>query len=367
MTLNSLFALFENLILLSKKYNILITSFFKHKFLSLKKSFTLVELSIVIIIISVILSIVLASKTFININRINKIYEEFRMYNNSIQLFYDQYGCLPGDCSAMQIPDLTANISASCTIVNTTTGVSSVYNLLNSGMIESSAKRTCMFQELQAAGYLSSGSVSNLNTGLTLTDSVAGVNIPYAKFNKKSAWDYRSIQTGVNSFCVLSPPSISSAYNSTTTPGINCANGNGYGTFSFIVTYNPAVNSLIIPMELASPDLQFIGNNSLILRDANTTAGLTTDITISEVNGINGLSPSVSSSMAQKLDLKFDDGMPYSGYIAGGLPASGTWGLFNSCNTFSLSGTIITTGAVYYSTNNIKTGCILAFLIKNIS
>ncbi len=146
------------------------------------------------------LSTVLVSRSLINSAKINKIYEEYRTFNNSIKMFYDTYDCNAGDCKADQIADLVAASAGgmspntvaggTCFIDNAATNGSFVG--LKTNLIESTTKRSCQFIELQLAGFI---------TGIdprytTLTDSVAGKNIPYAKFDKIGAWDFRYIASG---------------------------------------------------------------------------------------------------------------------------------------------------------------------------
>ncbi len=154
-------------------------------------SFTLMELSIVIVIMSIIFSLILLSKKLIELAKVNKIYEEYRNFTYSISIFKDSYGCLPGDCPPIQIPDLTGKISSVCTTLNTTMDNSHVYNEFSTRGIESATKRTCMFQELQAAGYLPSSPIniqynsSNTSSTNPLTDSIAGSTIPLQELIKK--------------------------------------------------------------------------------------------------------------------------------------------------------------------------------------
>ena len=146
------------------------------------------------------LSTVLVSKSLINSTKINKIYEEYRTFNNSIKMFYDTYDCNAGDCTALQIPDLVAasaggmspNTVAGGTCFTNNTTANGSFVALKTNLIESTTKRSCQFIELQLAGFI---------TGIdpkytTLTDSIAGKNLPYAKFNKIGAWDFRYISNG---------------------------------------------------------------------------------------------------------------------------------------------------------------------------
>ena len=157
-----------------------------------RNAFSLVELSVVIVIISILASTVIVSRSLINMMKINKINEEARMFNNSINIYFTNYGCLPGDCKQSQVPELVSGINSACFTTNSPyqactilTGCSDVIPL-NTGSIETIAKTTCMMQSLQSARF-----ISGVNKSATLIDSIAGQNLPIAKFSKLAAWDFR--------------------------------------------------------------------------------------------------------------------------------------------------------------------------------
>ncbi len=356
------------------------------------------------------------------------------MYNNSIQLFYDQYGCLPGDCNAIQISSIspqaalacannqgnqynvtqslgancssnnsqsmninfpnsyssiTPNISVNscgngidtftCSIQNITgsgftinlvrtdinwgwcavvsinysistgaiidptcckpitsatalanTANTEIYNMFGTGAIESTTKRSCMFQELQAAGFIN-GKIKSNNP---LTDSIAGGTIPVSVVNSKMAWDYRKssgLEASVNRFPL--PFEL--------------------GYYTNLVNY-------------------WTGRHMFILRDANIINGLNLDITGASGQITGGANYAISSNLTQKLDSKFDDGLPYGGNIVGGLTISSWHATPNiSCNTFSGSGSTTSSGNItnntYLSSNDISKGCLVAFLVSAIT
>jgi hypothetical protein len=115
-------------------------------------------------------------------------------------MFYDTYDCNAGDCKPEQIADLVAasaggmspNTVAGGTCFTSNTAANGSFVNLKTNLIESTTKRSCQFIELQLAGFITG--VDQKYT--TLTDSVAGKNIPYAKFNKIGAWDFRYIPSG---------------------------------------------------------------------------------------------------------------------------------------------------------------------------
>ena len=274
------------------------------------------------------------------------------MFNNAIGMFGDVYSCLPGDCTATQVPDLMATtalstsgcFSTSTPMFNTPNTALVAYNALNTGGIESAFKRTCMMLELQAAGYLTGLIAPATPSALNMTGSVVGVNIPVAKFSKQAAWDYRTIQTATttNVFGVTIPYSIS------------------YGSLT-----------------AGNPIAAWSGRNALVLRDSNVIALGSTNTPILPLGDITSISTTaaqatyaISATLAQKLDLKFDDGMPFSGNIASGrnlTDAAATTAV--ACHSLAVTAENATTGAgitgnvTYQTSNNITAGCLVAYVI----
>ena len=308
-----------------------------------KKAFTLVELSVVIVIISIMLSTVIVSRSLIASAKINKIQEEYRMFNQNIQVFETGHNCLAGDCTVAQLGSISSVLPPLCgTQSNNPAVVGSFYDAVNTGSIESSLKRTCMMLELQADNYLSGLNMAINATAATLAGSVANANIPYAKFSRQAAWDYR----------LVTPILVSTAANSITIP---MANG---------------IGSL----------LSWAGSHQLTLRDSSVpTTAASTSTSVLPVGDITSTSTSsgatypISSLLAQKLDLKFDDGLPYSGTISGGRNLTDSGSSFTTVSTApctsliatggEANGTNITSSVTYNNSNNLNFGCIVSYLM----
>jgi hypothetical protein len=276
------------------------------------------------------LSTVLVSRSLIDGAKINKIQEEANMLNNSIGIFYNTYGCLPGDCATTMI-DFA--LPATCT--NAVAAGSETYNSFNTGSIHSLTKRTCMMISLKLAGYITDVSLLPAN----FTESVAGSNIPRSVFSKDAAWDI-----------------------------IKVAN-----TGAAIGATIPETGRIPMPIEagVTGATANFIGKHSLLLRNASTTAGtlLTIAPTVASLATGTSATYGVSARLTQKLDLKFDDGKPYSGNIIGALNLA-DWAataITSSCNSLTSVATAKTFASIlpavtYLNSNNVKNGCIVAFL-----
>jgi len=298
---------------------------------SRKKAFTLVELSVVIVIISLLVAAVLISRVLVDSARINKIQEDYRGYNASIQQFQTAYNCVPGDCVASQLaaPQF-ASLNSACIVTSPT------------GAIDNETKRTCMFHEMQLAGIISgvdtalsgiigSGGVGTSLTSVTaLAESIAGQNMPFALFSRNGAWDFTLVKIHATSLNALSFP---------------VEDGPGGA---------PILHNLI-------------GQHILALRDARSTTcasgnycGLSFGTTPPPLGNILGL-PAVSGNLAYKLDTKFDDGMPYTGNINGAIAPS-VWDAKGSCIPIPIGAGFDQT-TPYMKSNNLIKGCIMMYTI----
>ena len=78
--------------------------------LKLKKAFTLVELSIVILVLGILSAGVLVSRRIIQTANVESIGREFTQTAKNYQVFYNNYGYIPGDVS---IADLCTQYESS--------------------------------------------------------------------------------------------------------------------------------------------------------------------------------------------------------------------------------------------------------------
>ena len=65
----------------------------------MRRGFTLIELSIVLVIIGLIIGGVLVGKELIAASEIRAQISQFEKFQNATNAFKLKYGCLPGDCA----------------------------------------------------------------------------------------------------------------------------------------------------------------------------------------------------------------------------------------------------------------------------
>ncbi len=106
----------------------------------MKKGFTLVELSIVLIIIGLLIGGILKGKAMIDNAKIKRVKSDIDSITASIYSYQDRYNYLPGD----DVNDRTSDLGASgCTGGN------------GDGLFSNTTEDTCAWQEMAGAGFVS--------------------------------------------------------------------------------------------------------------------------------------------------------------------------------------------------------------------
>jgi prepilin-type N-terminal cleavage/methylation domain-containing protein len=121
--------------------------------------FTLVELSIVLVIIGLILGGVMVGRSMIRSMQVNRIGADVEAYRAAVATFQDKYGTLPGDLS------------------NATTFWTGAVNGNGDGRIPCCAEDFAFWRHLQLAGLIKGTFTGVTGPGSTY-DSVIGTNIP---------------------------------------------------------------------------------------------------------------------------------------------------------------------------------------------
>ncbi len=156
-----------------------------------KYGFTLIELSIGLVIIGLIVGGVLVGRDLIAEAEIRSNISQLESFKTAANVFSQKYDCMPGDCDKAttyfgQNPAPCSQQSVSDTLTTMTCNGNGDEIL---GTDYSNQFEHMLFwQHLAAAGLISgnySGQVSSANTG-AYRDSAAGVNVPASKINGAS-------------------------------------------------------------------------------------------------------------------------------------------------------------------------------------
>ncbi len=302
-----------------------------------KKGFTLLELSIVIIIISVLATLILSGSSLVSRAKTVSIYNEVAAFRINLLNFRTQELCLPGECSSayLQFQGFASSYYAEATVSGGCGAGIGIYAF--TGKIDTPIKRSCAFSQLQKKNYVQGLTVLPSNMAASLTNQ----NIPQTTFNKNASWDLRSSDT-----TGLYPIELSANLGSSP-PSATSAN---------------FVNN-------------WIGSHALILRNTVSVSSstLSNDDIVSPPSGTtNGILPPYIANM---LDLKFDDGSPLTGTIIAGVnngisPNITTGSIATTqCYNMAIGGTFMTiTGKEIYGNSksgDFENSCVVAFQISN--
>ena len=159
----------------------------------LKNGYTLVELSIVLVIIGLLVGGVLAAQSLVAGQRLRQVLTDARTYAIAMQQFKQKYGFLAGD-----FPTATSvwgSDSANCTSSLDTTGGTCNGNgdgqLATAGAASAPGEIFELWRQLVLGGYIS-GNYTGINgPGNANFNTVPGVNVPQGSINS-TAYAYYS-------------------------------------------------------------------------------------------------------------------------------------------------------------------------------
>ncbi|MBN8544241.1 MAG: prepilin-type N-terminal cleavage/methylation domain-containing protein [Alphaproteobacteria bacterium] len=152
----------------------------------MQKGFSLVELSIVLVILGLLTGGILAGQSLIRASELRAITTEFQRYQAATHTFRDKYFALPGDMANATAFWLKDN--AACAAHTGTAGTPGTCNGNGSGSLQyptalSTTGETVQFwRHLSLAGLIE-GNYTGLAGPVAGADSVIGTNVPRSRLN----------------------------------------------------------------------------------------------------------------------------------------------------------------------------------------
>lgn len=154
-----------------------------------RRAFTLVELSIVLVIIGLIVGGILAGKSLMKSQSLRNALEDAKTYAIAIQLFKEKYGALPGDMpNAERIWGNAEGGAATDDCLNPETSASTGQATCNgngNGLIEELASENFRaWQQLAAGDFISIANLTGVHGAGGASHATPGVNVPRAGIDK---------------------------------------------------------------------------------------------------------------------------------------------------------------------------------------
>lgn len=164
------------------------------------RGFSLVELSIVLVILGLLTGGILAGQSLIRASELRAVTAEYQRYAAAVNTFRDKYFAIPGDMREatrfwghLTGTGCTNNTSAAA---NTTTGTCDGTGdgwLASPGAASQSGELFQLWRQLALAGLIE-GSYTGIATATAANDAVIGTNVPQSKLGN-AGW---SAQAAVN-------------------------------------------------------------------------------------------------------------------------------------------------------------------------
>ncbi len=285
----------------------------KKTFSSKKSAFSLIELSIVLIIIGLLIAGVTGGASLIKSSELRAAISEARGWSTAVNGFYNQFNAFPGDYNvAIGSPagaagNSNSQINAFTAALNPSGNASSVALCTTPGSGGCSFEDSVAWVQLKNAGVVDTNTVSAPTVSATGL-ATFGVTNPQSKI-KSSGWlfDY-----GTNG----------------STPGTN-QNGQ---------------NVVILSGAAGTPETTTVATNSTYVN------GLTTKVT-----------GAITPADALSIDTKVDDGKYSTGRIQGINPGT-TFGAVTTAATCGVSATVATAPTAYNTAQTTK-NCAISYQV----
>lgn len=154
----------------------------------MKKAFSLVELSIVLVILGLLVGGVLSGQSLIRAAELRAVSTEYARYSTAVSSFRDKYFALPGDMANATLfwtaQDAGDGLGTDCT--NAASTGTATCNGNGDGQVTANYERFRYWQHLANAGLIE-GNYSGVGTPVGGLISTIGTNVPRSKLNN-SGW-----------------------------------------------------------------------------------------------------------------------------------------------------------------------------------
>jgi len=285
-----------------------------------KSGFTLIEISIVLVIIGLIVGGILAGQEMVHQAKLRSALSQKEKFETAINTFYGKYGCVPGDCGNASTFGFTDAVWGSgcgpgnCTAINGN----------GDGMIGT------------PVGY-----VTDCNSGYCLTDGYT--NSPGAE--RARAWQELQQANLISGYSASLPNIGFGAGPYTPIDGTQWFIGYANGSYTSSGYTGPTGQTAVA------------GNMLVILGPPGTSA----------YGGGGQTKEAMTAFDASELDAKIDDGLPFTGNVIA--TASGSWleqaplGNTNVPNNGCVPGSYYATLQNVYLTTTNPNSCNIAFRV----
>lgn len=272
----------------------------KHNFTN---AFTLIELSIVLVIVGLVVGGVVAGRSLIKVATLQSVVTDISRFNTAVTAFREQYNCIPGDC--VNITTRLGAISGGCASDHGS----------NSGTCDGNGNGRVDLEEGDNSNWFRYNETTLFWQQLSLANLIA------EKYTGMLTWNGRGIAPGIN------------------TP-VSRLDG---GCFSVYYSRDIIYKNVIA---LGSPG-------------AYNGSGVNTD------NCSNGLY-SLPAESALMIDKKIDDGKPYTGSVWSVLSVYGgeyNWSGSSTPGCTNENGSPQPISLAVYDISAPKTACQLVFVL----
>ncbi|MEN9781861.1 MAG: hypothetical protein RL208_11 [Pseudomonadota bacterium] len=299
-----------------------------------KSAFTLVELSVVLLVLSVLVAGLLVGKRIVDKATGRRMVQEADFYKKAVNLFQDSYGFLPGNFTSTMCGNITDFSSAGSVCSNWTSSTATQYPAMNYIASEDVKVKTYTMGWMKIAGLADAVPISQQG-------SIADLTALYTYENTKLAFAASNVSN--DTYVTAVGFNLGSGTNSNRQfNGLRGIGGSAAGSENneFTSTNTDSFYSL------------WNGRNGVVFgynNGGNASAG----------RGV------VSASIMKDIDVKYDDGKPLTGSIIALKPQSARFGSTVAAGTYcttdtnasygSASGTSITTSvriSTEYVTNS---------------